>query len=130
VNLLDVHATVLELAGIDAGVRGQNLIGDVDGRESLTEFLGLTSWSERKLRQNGYERQVERYDTSLRGCALPATYYGYETIDGFRGFGESDVSDPRRRLSELVDELDVRQVERNNEVPAEVRNRLEQLGYA
>jgi arylsulfatase len=61
---------------------------------------------------------------------LPATYYGYETIDGFRESGESDASDPRRRLSELVDELEVRQVERNNEVPAEVRNRLEQLGYA
>jgi arylsulfatase len=130
VNLLDVHATVLELAGIDADVRGQNLVGDVDGQEGLTEFLGLTSWSERKLRQNGYERQVERYDTPLRGCALPATYYGHETIDGFGESGESDASDPRRRLSELVDELEVRQVERNNEVPAEVRNRLEQLGYA
>ena len=130
VNLIDVHATVLELAGIEAGSRGGDLTGEVLGHESLTEFIGLTSWSERKLRQNGHEDQVEQYDMPLRGYASPTTYYGYETPDGFVESGESDAAAPQERFETLLNELNIRQVERDNEVPEEVKERLEQLGYA
>ena len=130
VNLLDVYTTILDLADIDADVHGQSLAGEVLGHESLTEFLGLTSWSERKLRQNGYEDRIERYDAPLRGYASPATYYGCETTEGFVESGKSDAADPRERFADLVGELDVRRVTRDNEVPEEVREQLEQLGYA
>jgi arylsulfatase len=130
VNLIDVYTTVLQLADVDVNSHGQNLAGEVIGHESLTEFLGLTSWSERKLRQNGYEDRFERYDTPLRGYASPTTYYGYESTDGFVESGESEAASSRERLGVLVDELDVRQVKRDNEVPEEVREQLEQLGYA
>ena len=130
VNLLDVRTTVLELAGINAQFRRQNLAGEVLGHESLTEFLGLTSWSERKLRQNGYEDRIEQYDASLRGYASPATHYGYETVEGFAESSESNAADSRGRLRDLVNELDVRRVKRDNEVPEGVREQLEQLGYA
>ncbi|WP_101296763.1 sulfatase-like hydrolase/transferase [Halegenticoccus soli] len=130
VGLIDVHRTVLDLAGIEGGGgRGRNLIDDAEPRERLTEYLGLTAWSERKLETNGYEREAERYDGELRGYAADDGYYAFETVDGFERTDET-VDDGRERLARLVDELRIRRVERNNDVPDEIKDRLEDLGYA
>jgi arylsulfatase len=131
VNLLDVHRTTLELAGIDGDSRGRNLLDDSsDGRrECVVEYHGLTPWSERKL-EASYGDLVERYDEELFGYGAPIDYYGYETTSGFEARGMTDVADPRGRLNELVATRDVRQVRRDNEVPDEIEDQLRHLGYA
>jgi arylsulfatase A-like enzyme len=130
VSLLDVHATVLDAAGVDGDSRGRTLLGDVEGREYLTEYHGLTSWSENNLAENGYGDRIERYDRERRGYASPDNYYGYQTPDGFEEVGTDERDDPERRLEELVADLDVREVETDNEVPEEIKDQLEHLGYA
>ena len=136
VSLVDVHATVLDAAGLapaDSDGRGRSLLGDDPGGERLTEYHGLTPWSERKLEEEGYADRVERYDRSLRGLATPG-FYGYETPDGFVEEGSPGVKTeaPRERLDELAAELAVRDVagEGDTEVPEEVEDRLKDLGYA
>jgi arylsulfatase A-like enzyme len=128
VSLLDVHQTVLDIAGVEGDSRGQTLLGTIESRESLTEYLGLTSWSEGKLVENGYNDQIERYDRTLRGYVSPEGGYGYETPDDFVTTGE--VDDPQQRLEQLVADLDIREVETDNEIPEGVKEQLENLGYA
>ena len=135
VSLIDVHATVLDAAGLDPDGRGRSLLGDGsedgDGDERLTEYHGLTPWSERKLEAEGYGDRVERYDRSLRGFAAPG-FYGYETPEGFVETGSEAADASRERLDELAAELAVRDVtgEGDTEVPEEVEDRLKDLGYA
>jgi arylsulfatase A-like enzyme len=130
VSLLDVHATVLDIAGVKGDSRGRTLLGPVEGRESLTEYLGLTSWSEEKLAENGYEDRLKRYDQTLRGYASPGGGYGYETPEEFMTSGMSGIDDPEQRLAKLVKDLDIREVKTDNEVPEEIKDQLEHLGYA
>jgi arylsulfatase A-like enzyme len=132
VSLLNVYATVLDMADIerDSLVRGQTLLGDCEGREYLTEYRGLTSWSEEKLVDNGHTDLLERYDRPLRGYVSPEGDYGYETSDDFVTTGMDKVDNPEQRLQQLVDDLDIREVETDNEVPAEIKEQLESLGYA
>jgi arylsulfatase len=129
VSLLDVHATILDAAGVEGDSRGRTLLEAVEGHEYLTEYHGLTSWSETNLTENGYTDQLERYNRTLRGCAAPESGYGYETPDGFviTGTNENDIE---QRLERLAADLNVREVETNNEVPEEIKDQLEHLGYA
>lgn len=129
-SILDVHRTVLELAGVDGDSRGRYLLDDDDGQEYLTEYRGLTPWSERKLETKGYEDRIERYDETLYGYVAAPQYYGYETTDGFEETSVERDTDPQRRLAGLVDDLDIKSVEGSGEVPEAVRDQLEQLGYA
>jgi arylsulfatase A-like enzyme len=132
VSLLDVHETVLDLAGIatESESRGQSLVTDIEGRDRLTEYLGLTSWSEKKIADHWDKREVERYDEELRGYAAVDEYYGYETIDGFEETGSTQVDSPSEQLASIVSELNVRNVEQDNEIPDEIKEQLEDLGYA
>lgn len=128
VSLLDVHQTVLDIAEIEGDSQGETFLGEVEGRESLTEYLGLTMWSKDKLTENGYDDRIERYDRTLRGYVSTEDAYGYETLDGVVTTGEIDNSE--QRLRRLVDDLDIREVETDNEIPAEIEQQLEDLGYA
>jgi len=133
VSLLDVHRTILELAGVDGGdSHGQSLLGDVDDREYLTEYHGLTPWSERKLKENGYEDELATYDANRRGC-LTAAGYGYETPDEVVTIGDLSADDARELIRTLADGLVVEETVGDgddNDVPEEVQSRLEDLGYA
>ena len=126
VNLHDVHQTVLNLANVAGDSHGGSLLGDVEGREILTEYMGLTSWSERKFDS---EQEFERYDKTLRGYAATVDYYGCETIDGFEEYGSERASNPQKRLRSLFDNLDIRDVDSRNEIPDDVKQQLEDLGY-
>jgi arylsulfatase len=130
VSLLDVHDTVLDLAGVDHDARNQVLTGDVDGGEYLAEYRGLTAWSERKLEHSAFADRIERYDGPLHGYVGPPDYYGWESLDGFEETGRSDAADPRERLQTLLAEREVRTVEEDTEVPDEISDQLEHLGYA
>lgn len=130
VNLCDVYETILDIADIEHSGRGTTLLGDVAGRECITEYLGLTTWSERKFNEYGHEDKIEQYDEPLRGYAVGGEYYGHETMGGFEETGGEQVESPQERLAAMVSELDVRDVTQDDGVPDEIKDRLEDLGYA
>lgn len=132
VSLLDVHRTVLDLAGVDAFSRGQNVLDD-PGRECLTEYHGMTQWLLDELAAvTDIEAVRERYDTELYGIALPPSYYGHESNEGWRESGRGD-GDPRERLDALRTDLVRRELDGENaqrDLSDEAMERLRDLGYA
>lgn len=133
VSLLDVHKTVLDLADCDAPSRGQNLLNDPQSREYLTERFGLNERRRSALRDAGISKEaIDRHDTTLRGIAIPESYYGHQMLDTFSEHGESPVDNPEGRVQELVNELDLADVSvtSGEDIPEEVHQRLQDLGYA
>lgn len=129
-SLVDVHRTVLEPAGLDGDRRGQNLLRDLDVRDRLTEHHGLTGRTRELLREHGYDEEGQRHDTLLRGFASESDYV-YETLDGVDSQFGSGLDDAEDGLEELVEDLDVRPVSagHSRDVPEDVEQRLEKLGY-
>ena len=125
VNLLDVHRTVLELAGLDGDSRGRDLFADLDDRDLLAEYRGLTDRHRAALAQDGVD--PGGLDRERRALAAPG-YYGWETPDGFREVG--DLDDPRARIDALVADLDRREVTDDADVSESVEAQLRDLGYA
>ena len=66
----------------------------------------------------------------LRGYVDPSKYYGYETQSGVQITGTEQSPDISAKIQQLCEKLDIRDVEKNNEVPDEIKDRLEDLGYA
>lgn len=140
VSLLDVHRTILDLAGVDApaDARGQSLLDDPASRTYLTEYHGFLDRHREQFERKGVVEAFERYDGRLHGIATPPDFYGYQTDETadraegeFRSTGESRLDDPRAELEARVDELDVRTVDAGQaEVTEDVEERLETLGYA
>ncbi|MDY7082280.1 MAG: sulfatase-like hydrolase/transferase [Halobacteria archaeon] len=136
VNLLDIHTTVLETAGIDTSKighesRGRNFLDDFQPRETPTEFHGLSRLHIQSLDDEWLEK-VSYMDVELEGLVAPPTYYGYETFEGFVEDGEASLEDALARLEELVGELEKRDMrqEEYDDMSDDVMDRLEDLGYA
>lgn len=136
VSLLDIYATICSLSGIEyLGRRGAPLLEAENGRGEprLVEYNGLTPFVRAGLREDEIpEDTVADLDTPLRGVAAKRSYYGYESRDGFVESGDLDESDSGGQLlNRLTADLEIRDVpDDQEEVPAEVRRRLEDLGYA
>ena len=130
VNLLDVHETVLDVAGLAGDGRGRTLLDAVGGHDCLTEYHGLTAWSEMAFAESEWADRLARYDRPLRGYVSPEGDYGYETMDGFSGTSADEADGLRRRLGRLVAGLDTRETVADTGVPVGVRERLRDLGYA
>jgi arylsulfatase A-like enzyme len=132
VGLLDVHRTILAMAGVDDSDyrgRGRDLRETVEPRPQLTEYLGLNMWRERKLAASASD-EFDTYDQELYGIATEEDYYGYESFDGFESSGTSRLDAPRDRMAELAGELDYRAGEDEIDVSDSVMRSLEDLGYA
>lgn len=131
VSLIDVHKTVLELTiGGDRSRRGENLLLGENGGSYLTEYQGLTPWSEESLAEHGFQDKIKKYDSEKRGIVTDSEYH-YETESGLVN---QDGSEANQKivdcLEDLIANLDKRKVETNNDVPEEIQDRLEDLGYA
>ncbi|MFB9808864.1 sulfatase-like hydrolase/transferase [Haladaptatus pallidirubidus] len=131
-SILDVHRTILELADVDAPSRGQHLLSEITDQPRLVEYEGLRSARIRMMQKAGYSSSlIETYDTPLIGIALPRTYYGYETRDGWEESGSPAVSDPQKSLEECRQTLDVREATNDTvEIADAVKQQLKDLGYA
>lgn len=132
VSLIDIHATILELSSIKNQSRGQHLLEDREDRQYLSEFHGLTEFKINRLREAGYdEATISTYDRPMHAISIPPTYYGYETKDGFSETGSnSKAVEPRERLDELVENLDVRSVDDDvSTLSSAARAQLKDLGY-
>jgi arylsulfatase A-like enzyme len=133
VGLLDVHRTILDLAGLgDVDSRGKNLMEETSPNAQLVERFGLRDSHIESQKQRGVSAdQIDRYDQALHGIALPSDYYGYETLDGFEERGGATVEDPQQRLSDLRDSLDIVEPSTDEkEVSETIQRRLKNLGYA
>lgn len=131
VSLLDVHRTVLDLAGVEGDSRGRNLLDDPGDAEWITEYHGLSRQHREGLERAGFGDAAEAMDRPFEGVVLPG-YYGYETDEGWVEEGSPGDDDPRERLAALADDLDRRPIEtdEHREVSEAVRAQLEELGYA
>ena len=130
-SILDVHRTILDLAGIEAPSRGQNLLEGLDGRPRLTEFQGLRPGRIEMMRERGYsEELIARFDRPLAGLASES-YYGYETTDEWQEDGSSPMISPRESLETLQAELNRSQQRTDSpDLSQKLQNRLRDLGYA
>lgn len=133
VSLVDIAATITELAGItdDHASRGRPLTMDGTKRDVLTEYTGLTPWSEERLLESDHPKSLfEKYDEKLYGVAITNGSYAYQTGKDLDITGDR-VNDAAERLQDLVSDLDVREVSAQNDtIPDGVRQQLEDLGYA
>ena len=134
VSVLDVHATVLERAGVNGESRGKSLF-DLDERKSrarLTEYLGFRPHRLEILQDRGFsDDEIATYDVELLGVAMTKNYYGFQTVDeGYQERGTA-TDNPAETLNRLESEREVRTVETDStEIDEKTRRHLEDLGYA
>lgn len=132
VSIIDVPATIADITNIDYATQGVSLFDDLSSRSLLVESYGLTHTARKKLQRNGIsESRQKELDGMRQGISLSPNYYGYETDTGFESVGQSADDDPESILSGLVSELNKREVdETSNTIPENVKQQLEDLGYA
>lgn len=133
VNLLDVHQTIAELVEVPLKSKGRNLLEPMEPRELFFESHGLLPFHKAQFDRHGVSESVfDRWTTPLNGFLTTDGAYCYETEpETFQCLSATSVSDPRKRLEEIIDQLDRKEI--MDEQPAiteELRSRLEDLGYA
>ncbi|WP_435320309.1 sulfatase-like hydrolase/transferase [Haloarchaeobius sp. TZWSO28] len=136
VSLLDVHATIGDLAGISLNSRGQSLLDDPTPKDRLVEYHGFLPWlRETFLEQGVSEQRYGELNEPLRGILTTDGVYAFETHE--QGFlttadnNEIDLSTKQERLKNLVENLNVRDVNQDTASPDDaVLDQLEDLGYA
>lgn len=136
VSLLDVHATIGDLAGILLDSRGQSLLDDPSPKDRLVEYHGFLPWLRETFLEHGVsEKRYEELNEPLRGVLTTDGVYAFETHE--RGFltasedDEIDLAAKREQLDHLVAQLEIRDVSPDIIDPDKaVLDQLEDLGYA
>lgn len=131
VSLLDVHRTVLDLAGVDAESRGRSLVADPDDGVFLTECQGLTPRQYKRLAaENVDQGTLDSFEAPVYGLAAPESFYGYETREAFVETGTPTVDDPRARLeSEKEAVAGGADQSGDSDLSEAVLDQLDDLGY-
>jgi arylsulfatase A-like enzyme len=138
VSLLDVHATVLDAAGLggdeggDSMSRGRSLLSSVDDAPALAEYHGLQPRKRENLEGAGVPKsKIESYERERDGVGFAAGCYAYETLDGFEVTGDPGDRDPEAVLDRIRDSLDRRTAEDETGTLSDgVEEQLRDLGYA
>jgi len=145
VDLRDVHRTVAELADVDVDSDGRDLLAGLEPTDSpelavdleptthLTESHGLLPFHRRQFERKGLpDAEYERWRTPLSGYVDERGRYAYEPEPGaFRVVGDLQRDAARRRLDDLTNALDRREVVEGDAAVSDVAlARLEELGYA
>jgi arylsulfatase len=128
VSLLEVPATVRDVAGVDRVGRGRTLFGESVRERAPVERLGQPHLHEKMFERHGILDEFDRYDRALRGVAVDGAY-AYETESGVTSTGtwEGDASGA---IAAWFDDVDVHTTDDDPEVSAAVEERLRDLGYA
>ena len=128
-SILDVHRTVLAMAGLVGESRGQDLLADPEQAERLTEYMGLTADDRERFATEGVSgATIDQYDAEFRGLLSSDAGYGYQDIDGFQQ--DESATATEEGLSTLVSDLDRREVANRDTLSEDLRTHLEDLGYA
>ena len=129
VSLLDVYATVLDIAGLTPNRRGNSLLTEQSDEQTyLIEGHGLPENRIEKFSEIGYD--VEPFNTELRGI-VTLDGYEFETATGWESEGDHDSESLREMLTEQVDGLDKAPKATERAEPSEAAlERLKANGYA
>ena len=139
ISLLDVHQTLLDLAGVEGDSDGNGLLDVPDegsvadiatapiARTAAAEYLGPNPRNRKKIERRGHD--PARFDQELFGVAVESAY-GYETTNGFRVAGDGDATMLREQLADHHDRIDRRDTRESKAVSDATRRHLEHLGYA
>lgn len=127
-SLLDVHATIAELAGVDDAGRGTSLVETrTDRGPYVAEYRGPFPESVEKASEKGMD--VEQFDTDLFAL-IEQGYYGYEDFSGWSETGRSGHDRPTEFLDELVVRYGMRSLETEGVDVDDARlSQLAELGY-
>jgi len=133
VGLLDIYRTILDLADVEgADTRGRNLVEDTDPGKYLVERHGLRSSRVKALRNNDYSTElIEKWDIPFYGVVTADGSYAWQSRTGLQSDDKVNLdvaSDDIECLRDELDEADVT-LSGNREVPEDVRDRLNELGY-
>ncbi|MCO8246037.1 MULTISPECIES: sulfatase-like hydrolase/transferase [unclassified Haladaptatus] len=128
VSLLDVHATILSEAGIDAPSRGRDLRNVVEDGEFISEYHGISDRHYESMAAHGFS-DIDFLQEELSGL-IDGSYYGYETPDGFQSYGSGTHERPQGRLKEVVESLNKRSAKQEKGIDDSVLRQLQDLGYA
>lgn len=133
VNLLDVHQTILQIAGIESESRGENLLDEPTDRKVLTEYHGIAhpERNKAKLKKLGLtDEEIAQFDEDVFGIYLPPQYYGYQSLDGFGHKGQSPVESPQEEIETFRENLsESTGSDQQQTIPDSVKSDLEDLGY-
>lgn len=136
VSILDLHATVLDIASVPTESRGRSLLGHPGSARLFTEYQGFPMGIREMFRSNGVsERRCASLDSPLFGSISPEGQYVHETHDeGVVGYpplaAEDDRADELRRLVEAGPVSPVEEVGDTETDSEGLRRRLKDLGYA
>lgn len=129
VSLVDVHRTLLDLAGVSGESRGTSVVGPFEPTDRLVEYHGLIEPALAGLRESGVdESSVRHYDRTFRGIVTASGDYAVD--DDVPGHG---IEGYRNRLDEIVSEF--RDAATDEDAPdspdldTDAESRLEDLGY-
>lgn len=127
VSLLDIHATILDAAGVDARFAGHSLLGgsEQDNR-AIVEYHGVRAVDGGKLKSDGLDPAP--FDERQLGVA-EGEVYGYETREGFTVDGDGDADALRSQVRLHRSEANWRESGETDEISGQIRRQLEDLGY-
>ncbi|SEK74736.1 arylsulfatase [Haloferax larsenii] len=135
-SLLDLHATVLDVAGVDGFSRGESLLRDEEkANEESTVFIEDSGTSDERfqnLLDAGHRQStLEPYRGSFEGIAS-GDRFDYETPHGIEGYPEDVAPDESasEEISQRSDEIpSAKEKETSEELTESARQQLRELGY-
>ena len=129
VSLLDIHRTILDIAGVSVPSRGQDLLDDPQSGQYLVEYHGLIPVALRRLENSDLSMDQVTYYDAYRSGLVAEDYYGYELGDDFVEVG-SIVNEPRVEIDAMRDSLtEADGTDSEVDVSDATVDRLEELGY-
>ena len=132
-SLIDVHETICQIAGCQSqGNHGRNLLETRASQDRLVERFGLRDNRAEKLRRRGCdESTVREYEEPIFGIATQSGEYAWQSRRGMQSTNGIEVGEADRLIGDL--RAGIKSVEPQSspaaDVPKDVEDRLEELGY-
>ncbi|PSQ44754.1 hypothetical protein BRD17_03315 [Halobacteriales archaeon SW_7_68_16] len=130
VSLVDVPATVADIAGVDPNGRGVSLLSTSERTTAPVERFGQPHLHRGMFDRYGIADRLDEFDVPLRGVARADGSYAYETRDGTSSTDDW-TGDPRPAIEEAFADVDRYTSDPDDSaVAGDVKDRLRDLGYA
>ena len=129
-GLIDVHQTVLSMAGTSVKSQGEDLLQNPDVQSYHTEHHGLRDGVRNRLSELGMSREkVQAWDTPKIGVTLSDAKYIFEGFDGEVHPPTSEKKVQEHVIENKKSEITFERTSDVVEVDDEVKSQLNQLGY-
>lgn len=130
VSLVDVHATIADIADVKIDSRGESLLDDISSDTHLVEYHGLSEGRREKFSNQGISQYFESYNQPLDGIIGPHGY-AFETQDDLQVKGEWSINEAEYSIESIIGSIDRKPIQSDQtNTPDSIQRRLEALGYA